>query len=554
MRRTFPNLVRLLGVVAIVCGLVAVASAPMAAAGPTLSLTPSQGDVDTSVTINGSGFTANGYLPVGNIKFAGVPWNNAVVPIDPNGQFHVVLAVASNAEGGFNTVVATDNASIQASATFNVKITLASIAIAPPAINLPAQRYSMLAVFATGTYSNGSTQDITTHVDWSSSNTQVAEVLAETVHRWCVAYEVGATTIRASVSGVTSNAVIVTVGAPSSIEVTPRTVSELTKDDTQQFTATGYYHTCTGGDCDWQVDVTGQATWRSSNTGVATMSSSQPGLATCVGDGSADITASLPDWSISNAVTLTGSVSYNTHVGSLIQVHVPNSIITFPTVSQEGQTIWTTSAIRPPGPPPPPSYRVISDFIDIRTTATYSSSPSNPVTVGISYNPASTSHPQNLRLFHWNGTSWDQLTTSVDQTNHMVCGQVSSLSPFFVGEEVAQTGEGCFIATAAYGSYLDSHVETLRDFRDSYMVTNPVGRNLVSAYYKLSPPLAEFIDEHPALKPIVRVGLVPAVVMSTVAVNTTMAEKLAILASLALVCIALAIWVRERARRLGRGR
>jgi hypothetical protein len=69
-------------------------------------------------------------------------------------------------------------------------------------------------------------------------------------------------------------------------------------------------------------------------------------------------------------------------------------------------------------------------------------------------------------------------------------------------------------------------------------------------YYKLSPPLAEFIDDHPALKPIVRVGLLPAVAMSTVAVNTTLAEKVAIVGSLALVSVALAVWL---SRRRGKG-
>ena len=114
----------------------------------------------------------------------------------------------------------------------------------------------------------------------------------------------------------------------------------------------------------------------------------------------------------------------------------------------------------------------------------------------------------------------------------------------------APDGEGCFIATAAYGSYLDSHVETLRNFRDSYMLTNPVGSAMVSAYYKLSPPIAEFIDGNPALKPIVRAGLLPAVAMSTVAVNTTAAEKIAIVGSLALVSVALAVWL---SRRRGKG-
>ena len=112
-------------------------------------------------------------------------------------------------------------------------------------------------------------------------------------------------------------------------------------------------------------------------------------------------------------------------------------------------------------------------------------------------------------------------------------------------------GGGCFIATAAYGSYLDSHVETLRNFRDQYLLTNPVGQALVSTYYEVSPPVAEFIDDHPTLKPIVRAGLMPAVAMSTVAVNTTSAEKIAIVGSLALVSVALAVWLSRRRTKPG---
>jgi endonuclease/exonuclease/phosphatase family metal-dependent hydrolase len=114
----------------------------------------------------------------------------------------------------------------------------------------------------------------------------------------------------------------------------------------------------------------------------------------------------------------------------------------------------------------------------------------------------------------------------------------------------ADDGGGCFIATAAYGSYLDSHVETLRQFRDDYLLTNPVGQALVSTYYKVSPPVAEFIDEHPALKPVVRAALLPAVAISEVAIGTTMAQKTAIMGSLALVSIVLTVWL---SRRRGKG-
>jgi len=110
---------------------------------------------------------------------------------------------------------------------------------------------------------------------------------------------------------------------------------------------------------------------------------------------------------------------------------------------------------------------------------------------------------------------------------------------------------GCFIATAAYGTPMAGEIEVLRQFRDEYLLTNPVGQALVGLYYEISPPVAEFIDEHPALKPIVRVGLAPAVALTTVAVSTTLAEKIAIAGGLALVFVGLAVWLRRRAR--GRG-
>jgi hypothetical protein len=109
---------------------------------------------------------------------------------------------------------------------------------------------------------------------------------------------------------------------------------------------------------------------------------------------------------------------------------------------------------------------------------------------------------------------------------------------------------GCFIATAAYGTPMAEEIQILRDFRDEYLLTNSVGQTLVDLYYRNSPPIAEFITEHPSLKPIVRAGLLPAVAMSTIAVNAALAENIAIIGLLALVSVALAIWA---TRRQGRG-
>jgi hypothetical protein len=107
----------------------------------------------------------------------------------------------------------------------------------------------------------------------------------------------------------------------------------------------------------------------------------------------------------------------------------------------------------------------------------------------------------------------------------------------------------CFIATATYGTPMAQEIQILRAFRDGYLLTNPLGRALVAFYYKTSPPIAQFITEHPSLKPIVRAMLVPALAMSTIVVNNGVTLPLIVL-GLVLVAVALAIWA---TRRRGRG-
>ncbi|MCX5810022.1 MAG: hypothetical protein NTX36_11745 [Proteobacteria bacterium] len=70
---------------------------------------------------------------------------------------------------------------------------------------------------------------------------------------------------------------------------------------------------------------------------------------------------------------------------------------------------------------------------------------------------------------------------------------------------------GCFIATAAFGSYFDPYVKILRDFRDTFLVTNYVGQSFVNWYYRVSPPIANFIRTREIMKTVVRIILLPAV-------------------------------------------
>ena len=66
---------------------------------------------------------------------------------------------------------------------------------------------------------------------------------------------------------------------------------------------------------------------------------------------------------------------------------------------------------------------------------------------------------------------------------------------------------GCFIATAAYSTTTHPDLETFRNFRDEKLLTNPVGKQLVSLYYQISPSIAQYVEKQPAIKSFVRYQL-----------------------------------------------
>ena len=70
----------------------------------------------------------------------------------------------------------------------------------------------------------------------------------------------------------------------------------------------------------------------------------------------------------------------------------------------------------------------------------------------------------------------------------------------------------CFIATAAYGTDTAEEIDILREFRDEVLLSNSLGAEFVSFYYKTSPPIADFISQNEALRTAVKVGFVDPIV------------------------------------------
>jgi uncharacterized protein YjdB len=147
---------------------------------------------------------------------------------------------------------------------------------------------------ATGTFSNGSTGDVTGRSTWTSSDPAIATIDSAGL---ATGVAFGSVTIQANCQCYTAkNALTVSSQTVSltSITVTPANPT-ISVGKTQQFTATANYSNNTSS------NITGSATWSSSDTTIATVTSG--GLATGVAPGNTTITAS--SGTISGTTTLT---------------------------------------------------------------------------------------------------------------------------------------------------------------------------------------------------------------------------------------------------------
>ena len=104
--------------------------------------------------------------------------------------------------------------------------------------------------------------------------------------------------------------------------------------------------------------------------------------------------------------------------------------LTFASVTAPGTTTITSSGT---GAPSPAGFKMGSPpvYYELQSTATFAGA----VSVCFSYTPSAFHNPSNLRLFHGGSSGgWTDVTTSNDPTAGIICGSVTSFSPFILAE------------------------------------------------------------------------------------------------------------------------
>ena len=187
------------------------------------------------------------------------------------------------------------------SASANVTVTSAviqSIGVTPSHPTIPVGVTEPFQ--ATATYSDNTTQDVSSQVTWTVSDATIATVDATGT---LTTKTMGMVDVQAALGGVTGKTTVVVMGTSLlSIQVTPGTV-KVPAGVPQQFTATGTYSDGS------MVDITLSVAW--STDGVAASVSNaagQAGLATGLSAGSAHVQAKLGSVTGSATFTVTAAI------------------------------------------------------------------------------------------------------------------------------------------------------------------------------------------------------------------------------------------------------
>ncbi len=245
--------------------------------------------------------------------------------------------LATSLSQGTTTITATSG-TISGSGSLTVTPpALISLAITPASVSIPAGTNQQFT--ATGTYTDGSTQNLTNSSAWASSSA------AATINGTGLATGVlvGNSTISATSGSIVGTASL-TVGPAAlvSIAVTPANPSIL-QGATQQFTATGTY---TDGSTQ---NLTSTSSWTSSNPSIASVNTS--GLATALAGGSTTVAAASGTISGNTTLTVTAQPVLSRVPERMCLVEVETSLLAVCTLPSaipigDGVVVFITSTTR----------------------------------------------------------------------------------------------------------------------------------------------------------------------------------------------------------------
>jgi polyhydroxybutyrate depolymerase len=164
---------------------------------------------------------------------------------------------------------------------------------------------------------------------------------------------------------------------------------------------------------------------------------------------------------------------------------------------------------------PPLKYYLIirSTFGGSVTTPTQSTTfyeaGSTPIPVSLVATPVSSAY----EFVNWTGdvSTIDDVNDAATTINITPNKDYEIKANFQLKSEEPPAG-GCFIATAVYGTPTAHQLDVLREFRDDVLLKSTFGSRLVELYYRMSPPIADFISGHSFVKTLVRELLVDPVV------------------------------------------
>jgi trimeric autotransporter adhesin len=209
-----------------------------------------------------------------------VTWSSSASNVASISSFGQVTGQSA----GTATITAQQGSVSGAAALVVESSALSSVTVTPATATVAEQTATQFN--AVGTFGDGSTQNLTSSVSWTSSPASVATVSnASPTKGLAAGVAPGTATITALFAGQSGAATLTVTNATlNSITVTPPDPS-ISLGETQQFTATGMFSDGT------TEDLTAQVTWSSSEVSVATITAG--GLASTAGKGTTTITAKM---------------------------------------------------------------------------------------------------------------------------------------------------------------------------------------------------------------------------------------------------------------------